>query len=269
MLEIRFHGLGGHGAVVAGKFLAEAAAKSGFHAQSFASYGALRRGGKVESYVRISDEPVPLHCKMYRPDCLVLMDESFGNDQDALKGLKEKGKILINTLKTDKEYPSLQGFQVFTVDAYGIASEKGLVIPGGWPVINTTLLGALAGVLEGVQMEHLIEVIKSGTPDPDKNAECAMEGYKRVLSWTANGAALEQPLAVNASKVVPGRRFPVYDPDKMDRCNRCMICYISCPGLAIRFQDEPLRFSVNRDLCTACGICIQECPRKAISREDK
>ncbi len=265
MLEIRFHGSGGHGAVVASKFLAEAAARSGFQAQSFASYGALRRGGKVESYVRISDEPVPLRCKMYTPDYLVLMDESFVNDENALDGLKENGKILINTTKTDETYPSLQAYQVFTVDAYGIANEKGLVIPGGLPVINTTLLGALAGVLKEVSLEHLVQVIKQGTPNPDKNAECAMEGYKRVASSMAGDARTGQAVETAAPKGVPAGRFPAYNQEKMTRCHRCQICYISCPSLAISFQGDPIEFSVNRAVCTACGICIEECPRQAIS----
>lgn len=263
MIEIRFHGAGGHGAVVASKIFAEAAARSGFQAQSFASYGALRRGGKVESYVRISDEPVPLRCKMYTPDCLVLMDESFVNDENAVDGLKENGKILINTTKTDEGYPSLQAYQVFTVDAYGIANEKGLVIPGGLPVINTTLLGALAGVFKEVSLEDLVQVIKQSTPNPDKNAECAMEGYKRIASPMAGDARTEQSAETRA----PGRRLPAYNQEKMTRCHRCQICYISCPSLAISFQGDPIEFSVNRAVCTACGICIEECPREAISWE--
>ena len=261
MIEIRFHGAGGHGAVVASKFLAEAAARSGFQAQSFASYGALRRGGKVESYVRISDEPVPLRCKMYTPDLLVLMDESFVNDENALDGLQKKGKILINTTKTDEDYPSLQAYQVFTVDANGIANERGLVIPGGLPVINTTLLGALAGILDQVNLEHLIEVIKQGTPNPDRNAECAMEGYKRVTSSITSEARTAQAVDTGAL----ARRFPAYNEEKMSRCHRCQICYISCPTLAIGFQGDPIAFSVNRAVCNACGICIEECPKKAIS----
>ena len=254
---------------MASKFLAEAAAKSGFNSQSFASYGALRRGGKVESYVRISDKAVTLRCKMYTPDCLILMDESFVNDESALRGLREDGKILINTPKTKDDYPSLQKFNVFTVDAYGIANEKGLVIPGGLAVINTTVLGALAAVLKEVRLEHLIEVIKTGTPKPGRNAECALEGFKRVASLTTKGARAEQPQKTEASKGVSARGFPVYNPEKMTRCNRCQICYISCPTLAIHFQGDPIRFSVNRSVCTTCGICIEECPKKAISWEGR
>ena len=55
MIEIEFIGTGGHGSVVAAKLLSDAAVKAGYNSQSFSSYGALRRGGKVESYVRLAE----------------------------------------------------------------------------------------------------------------------------------------------------------------------------------------------------------------------
>jgi pyruvate ferredoxin oxidoreductase gamma subunit len=120
-----FQGHGGHGSVVAAKLLAQAAAKSGFKAQSFASYGALRRGGKVEGYVRISEKPLLLKCKMYESDYLVLMDEALIEESGGHLGIKENGKILINSTRQKSDYSSLKDYDVFTVDAYGIAKEKG------------------------------------------------------------------------------------------------------------------------------------------------
>lgn len=268
MKEIMFKGHGGHGSVVAAKLLAKAAAKSGFNAQSFASYGALRRGGKVEGYVRISDKPLLLRCKMYESDYLVLMDEALMEESGGHLGIKENGKILINSSRPESDYPSLKDYDVFTVDAYGIAEEKGLVIPGGLPVINTTLLGALAGMLEEVTVDDLIEVIKESTPKPDKNAECAMEGFQHISSH-AKGEAVQKDSA--AGSEAPGKkpmgRVPVYNQEKMSKCHRCMICYMACPTLAISFEKEPWRMDVNKGRCDGCGICIEECPRDAISWE--
>lgn len=269
MLEIMFQGHGGHGSVVAAKLLARAAAKSGYRAQSFASYGALRRGGKVEGYVRISEEELFLRCKMYSADCLVVMDDSLLEDTTTLRAAKEGAGILINTSKAKSEYSSLHRFKVFTVDAYGIAKEKGLVIPGGMPVINTTLLGALAGVLKIVPIGDMIAVIRDGTPNPEKNAECAMEGYRRVVEKEEKDASKDLP----ADGWSPGNkragRFPAYHEEKMEKCHRCQICYMVCPSLAITFENYPLKFFVNRELCAGCGICIHECPRRAISWEEQ
>jgi pyruvate ferredoxin oxidoreductase gamma subunit len=264
-----FQGHGGHGSVVAAKLLAQAAAKSGYQAQSFASYGALRRGGKVEGYVRISEEKVLLRCKMYSADYLVIMDDSLLEDTTTLRAAKEGTIILINTSKVNREDTSLNPFKVFTVDANAIAEEKGLIIPGGMPVINTTLLGALAGVLKAVPIEDMVAVIRDSTPNPEKNAECAMEGYRRVAEKEEKDSG-EKFLAKGWSprKKRPGR-FPSYHEEKMGKCHRCQICYMVCPSLAITFESHPLKFIINTELCAGCGICIHECPRRAISWEEQ
>ena len=69
-------------------------------------------------------------------------DESLTEDDAVLSGLKDQGKILINSPRPAASFNALSRFCLYTVDAYGIAEDKGLVLPGGMPVINTTLLGA-------------------------------------------------------------------------------------------------------------------------------
>ncbi len=261
MIEIRFHGSGGHGAVVASKFLADAAARSGYQSQSFASYGALRRGGKVEAYARIAEHRVTLHCKMYEPDYLVIMDERYTEDPDVIEGLKHSGRILINSARPPAHFSGLKAASVTTIDAYAIAAERGLSLPGGMPVINTTLLGSLVAILPQVRLEALLEVIRTGIPKPEENVQSAKEGYRRV-SVGLSGAPAQ---AGNAAAQQAGERIPVYDTGRMGNCGHCMICYISCPSLAIRFSPDPFTLMVDPRFCTACGICIHECPRKALS----
>jgi ferredoxin len=181
--------------------------------------------------------------------------------------VKEGGKILVNSPRAKNAYPSLKDYDVTTVDAYGIAGQQGLVIPGGMPVINTALLGALVGMLEVVTIDDLLAVIRANTPKADKNAECAMEGYRRVTSGLIGGAPEETRHAGEAPRAVPVKKIPLHNPEKMSRCHRCQICYIVCPTLAINFEGDPIQFSINKEICTACGICIQECPRGAITWE--
>ena len=266
MKEIRFHGSGGHGAVVAAKLLADAAAKSGHQSQSFASYGALRRGGKVEAYVRISDDRVTLHCKMYEPDYLVIMDEQFVGDTDVMSGLKEGGTILINSARPASAFSSLGAYHVATVDAYQIARERGLSLPGGMPVINTTILGALVGILPEVRLDDLLEVIRKGTPRPNENVDSAREGCESVTRSASGGVAGASGGIPETAVKDAGERFPVHNPEKMGvKCGRCLMCYMACPSVAITFETEPFAFRVNNRVCTGCGLCISECPRQAIS----
>ena len=264
LIQIRFHGLGGHGAVVASKFLADAASRSGHQAQSFASYGALRRGGKVESYVRISDSPVRPHCKMYQPDWVILMDETLTQDNAVLSGLKDHGKVLINSPRPAASFSALSRFCVYTVDAYGIAEKKGLVLPGGMPVINTTVLGALVRWLETVRMEDLKEVILRKSPKAEKNVECAELGHQQVVSPHTVSEPAEGSVSTPYSAPTSPGRYPVYHQEKMSHCRRCQICYIVCPSLAIGFQKDPFALHLNKKICTQCGICIEECPREAM-----
>ena len=53
MLEIRFHGRGGQGAVVASIVLASAFFKEGKFVQAFPSFGAERRGAPVVAFTRV------------------------------------------------------------------------------------------------------------------------------------------------------------------------------------------------------------------------
>ena len=93
MIEINIHGIGGQGVVVAAKLLAEAAAGSGYYSQSFASYGTEKRGGKVESYVRVSEDEIHIRSKVYQADYLILMDRDFVKDPKVLSTIKEGGTL--------------------------------------------------------------------------------------------------------------------------------------------------------------------------------
>jgi len=48
-------------------------------------------------------------------------------------------------------------------------------------------------------------------------------------------------------------------------CNLCDNCYIFCPDVAIRKEED--RNVVDYDHCKGCGICVEECPRDAMVME--
>ncbi|HDO21105.1 MAG: 4Fe-4S binding protein [archaeon GB-1867-097] len=52
---------------------------------------------------------------------------------------------------------------------------------------------------------------------------------------------------------------PVIDQNK---CIKCLICWISCPDMAIQWNGE--KVVENYDYCKGCGICANVCPVKAI-----
>ena len=58
MLELRFHGRGGQGAVTSAELLALSAISGGKFAQASPSFGPERRGAPVMAFARISDERI-------------------------------------------------------------------------------------------------------------------------------------------------------------------------------------------------------------------
>jgi len=144
IVEIRWHGRGGQGAKTAALLLADAAMELGKNIQAFPEYGPERMGAPVQSFNRISDDPIAIHCGITEPQVVVVLDPTLMATVNVAGGLPQDGSLIVNTSKTPKEIRSeigLKGRKIFTVDASAIAREKiGRNIP------NTPMLGALAKV---------------------------------------------------------------------------------------------------------------------------
>ena len=179
LVEICFHGRGGQGAVTAANLLVAAALKDGNKGlQAFPFFGAERRGAPVRAFARISDEEVHLRSEIYSPDIVIVLDESIMDVVDVLKGLKDDGKILINTTKKPKDFDFSKKYDVATVDATGIAIKHDIKV-GGIPVVNTPILGAVPRVLDKVTLKSIQEVVKGKWKGElsDKNVAATQDAY--------------------------------------------------------------------------------------------
>ena len=74
MIEIRIHGRGGQGVVIASKVLAVAAAKEGKRVQSFPTFGPERRGAPVAAFARIDEKEIRRRYQIYHPDHVIVLD---------------------------------------------------------------------------------------------------------------------------------------------------------------------------------------------------
>ena len=140
MIEIRFHGRGGQGAVTSAELTALAAIEHGKYAQAFPSFGPERRGAPVMAFVRVSEEPIRTREKIYQPDIVVVLDPTLLDIVNVSAGLKEDGIVVLNTTKSAEEVRKASGIKtkLALVDATRIATET-----MGIPITNTTLLGAM------------------------------------------------------------------------------------------------------------------------------
>ena len=161
LVEICFHGRGGQGAVTAANLLAAAALQDGNKGvQAFPLFGAERRGAPVKAFARISGDEIHLRSEIYNPDIVIVLDESIMDIVDVLKGLKDDGKILINTRRNPNDFPFSKKYHVATVDATGVALKYNILV-GGIPVVNTPILGSVPKILDRVTLQSIQKVIQN------------------------------------------------------------------------------------------------------------
>ena len=158
VIEIRWHGRGGQGAVTAAKLLAEAALREGKHIQAFPEYGPERTGAPVKSFNRISTKPILRHCHVTNPQIVAVLDPTLIDVVDVAGGIPPGGAIIVNTSLSPAELKNkldCGDIKVFTVDATKISIDKlGRNIP------NTPMIGALVKVSGVIKLESLVEAFK-------------------------------------------------------------------------------------------------------------
>lgn len=179
MTEIRFHGRGGQGAVIASEILASALFKEGKYVQTFPEFGVERRGAPVQAFLRFDDKNITLRCKVYTPDHVIILDSVLLKTQDVTQGLKPGGWILLNSDKEPREF-SFPNFRVATIDATGIAIKYRLG-PKTAPIVNTAVLGAFVRVTELGQIENIYQSIPEYVPVKiEDNIKATKEAYEMV-----------------------------------------------------------------------------------------
>ncbi len=146
MLEIRFHGRGGQGTVVATILLAKAFFDAGYFVQSFPLFGVERRGAPVEAYLRIASREIRVRTNVYTPDHVVVLDQTLWQGIDVTHGLKPEGWILLNAPGNPTRLERFSGYRLAFVDATRIALKHQLGTRTH-PIVNTAIMGALARVL--------------------------------------------------------------------------------------------------------------------------
>lgn len=181
MLSIRFHGRGGQGTVIASKLLANALFREGWEVQAFPSFGAERTGAPVAAFLRADRRPITLHCQVYDPDIVVVLDSLLMRAVDVTAGLTAGGRLLVNSSRAPLELGVTAGIEVATCDATGIALAHGLGTRTQ-PIVNTAIIGALAAFTGIVSIESVLAAIPDVVPiNVDANEQAARDACARVV----------------------------------------------------------------------------------------
>ena len=285
MMEIRWHGRGGQGAVTVSKVLASAALKCGKYAQAFPEYGPERSGAPVKAYNRFDDKPIVIHSGVYEPDRVAVLDETLLDTEDVTQGLSGGGVLVVNTKRSPEEIREATGYpgSIVRVDAEGIAEETGS------RYANVPLLGALASTLPFMSLEALEAALRKALSrmkpeNIEKNVEALRRGYAETQTLEPDPEGVQRYEARRAQdglppydELPPGgvitpeiREYPETGGWRNERptfreelCVNCLLCWAHCPESAI-LTEKLTMTGFDYRYCKGCGICSSVCPTKAI-----
>jgi 2-oxoacid:acceptor oxidoreductase gamma subunit (pyruvate/2-ketoisovalerate family) len=159
MLEFRWHGRGGQGAWTASELLARTALNEGKYIQSFPEFGPERMGAPVTAFTRISSEPIRLHCSIYDPDVVIVLDNTLLKAVPVTSGINQPDDVII--INSPEQPAALKkDLKLTTGKLWTIpATEIALKILGA-PITNTALLGVVAKATNIVTMEGIEKTVK-------------------------------------------------------------------------------------------------------------
>lgn len=150
MLELRIHGRGGQGSVVAAYLLATAAHETGLQCQAFPSFGAERRGAPVASFVRIAERPIRRRCQVREPHFVIVQDPGLLRAVAVTAGLRPGGGALLDAPAVPEELELPEAGDAVAFGASELATEM-----LGRPLPNVALLAAFLTLTELLPLESL------------------------------------------------------------------------------------------------------------------
>ncbi len=136
-ITVRFHSVGGWGAMTTGKNLAMTLFELlGYHIKANPKYGSEKKGQPTTYYLAASPEPIRINCEYFFVDVVLSPDPNVFKHTNALAGLKKGGSLIIQSEKekADEVWADIpQPYQkviidndirVFYIDGFKIAREE-------------------------------------------------------------------------------------------------------------------------------------------------
>jgi pyruvate ferredoxin oxidoreductase gamma subunit len=295
--NIRLESIGGYGANIAGKMLAEAGVLyQGLNGSNFSSYGSEKKGSPVKAFVRFAehDTEIRISSPIEEPHIICIFHEALVRTEPVLSGLRRGGTVIVNTKKTPAEVQHELGVQdatIGTFDAMTIAVETK-------SRVNMAFLGAIcraSGFLDTEAVKAMITdtFTKKYPATVPGNLQCFERGMREVVFATFTSDAGEHafrrpdPLYGYMNAPLGG---VIVNPGNMARkdlsasrqgflpafnratCIDCAQCDMVCPdfcfvweqGLDKRGRPANNLVGINYQYCKGCLKCVEACPTDAL-----
>ncbi|MNM79533.1 Pyruvate synthase subunit PorC [compost metagenome] len=301
--EIRLEAIGGMGANLAGKMLAEAGVNgSGLNGVSFSSYGSEKKGSPVKAHIRFCELTTQIRdtSSVEHPHVVGIFHEALSKTVHVTSGISPDSIVLVNSTKTPAQLKALLGMQggkIAVIDATGIAlKEKNRV--------NMAMLGALFKVCPFLDSQAMRDIVSKSLgakyPQAIESAHRTFDrGYEEVIfeefSLDEKENALLPSFKHSSSSYLgyenqpiggmitnPGGNYlkdlsisrsgmiPSYDPES---CINCAGCDNVCPDMCFVWEEKIDRKGrsqmflqgIDYQYCKGCLKCVTACPTSALS----
>ncbi|AKS38474.1 ferredoxin [Anoxybacillus gonensis] len=298
--EIRLESIGGLGANLAGKMLAEVGALGhGLNAANFSTYGSEKKGSPVKSYIRFCDEHVHIrdHSPIEQPHVIGVFHEALYKMVDVVSGLRPDGVVLVNSVRSAEHIRRdlrLSYGTLAIVDALGIAVEEKTKV-------NTAMLGALFRICHFLDPEKMKQVIRKTFEKKyphlvEANIRTFERGYEEVRFYESEDASLEtgKPFSrpyplfgyetqtiggviiTNGNSVwkdLSGSRQGFLPKWEEKDCIHCAACDTVCPDFCFVWEEGEDRKGrkqmflkgIDYQYCKGCLKCVEACPTSALT----
>lgn len=298
--EIRLESIGGLGANLAGKMLAEAGVLGlGLNGSNFSSYGSEKKGSPVKGFIRFCDSDVEIraHSPIEQPHVVGVFHEALYKTVDVVSGLAPDGILLVNTVRDFDDIKAdlkLEYGTLATVDALQIAVEEKTKV-------NTAMLGALFRVIDFLDPEAMKDVIRRTFEKKyphlvEPNIRTFERGYNEVQFKVyetpddAIGKSFSRPLpllgyetqeiggvitaqANSILKDLSGSRQGFLPKYVQEECINCAACDTVCPDYCFVWEEgedkrgrkQMFLKGIDYQYCKGCLKCVEACPTTALT----
>lgn len=136
-VTVRFHSVGGWGAITTGKNLAMTLYDLlGYHIKANPKYGSEKKGQPTTYYLAAAPEPIRINCEYFFVDVVLSPDPNVFKHTNALAGLKKGGVFIIQSDRSTpdevwadipKPYQKViidNNIRLFYIDGFNIAREE-------------------------------------------------------------------------------------------------------------------------------------------------